>query len=72
MAYGEVALRSVAGEVDGREYESPDKMLRAGQYTGASPYQQPIHISQPEAPEYDSVEDAVGETHWLLSLNINN
>ena len=42
MADGEVALKSMAGEVDGGEYENPDKMLRAGQYTGASPYEQPI------------------------------
>ena len=63
-AYGEVALKSVAGEVDGREYENPDKMLRAGQYIGASPYET-IRSSQPEAldPEYARVEDAVGETH---------
>ena len=65
MAYGEVTLRSVAGEVEGGEYENPDKMLRTGQYTAASTYEQPIHSSQPEAPdpEYARVEDAVGETH---------
>ena len=55
MAYGEVALKSMAGDVDGGEYENPDKMLRAGQYTEASAYET-IHSSQPEAPEYASVK----------------
>ena len=65
MAYGEITLKSVAGEVDGREYENPDKMLRTGRYTAASAFEQPIHSSQPEAqdPEYARGEDAVDETH---------
>ena len=60
MAYGEVTLKSVAREVDGGVYENPDKMLRAGQYTGASPAYETIHSSKSETPECVSVE---GETH---------
>ena len=59
MAYGEVTLKSLAGEVDGGVYENPDKMMSTGQYTGSSAYET-IHSSKPEAPEYASVE---GETH---------
>ena len=57
MAYGEVTLKSMAGEVDGGVYENPDKMLSTGQYTGASPYET-IHTSKSEAPdsEYVTVE----------------
>ena len=59
MAYGEVTvLKSVAGGMDGGEYENPDKILR----TGTSTYE-PIHSSKHEAPEYASMEDTVGTTN---------
>ena len=57
MAYGEVTLKSVAGGMDGGEYENPDKILR----TGASTYE-PIHSGKHETPEYASMEDTVGTT----------
>ena len=62
MAYGEVTLKPMAGEVDGGEYENPDKILKPGQWTGASTYE-PIHSSHPEAPEYASTEETVCTTN---------
>ena len=62
MAYGEVTLMSMPGGVEGGQYENPDKILKPGQWTGASTYE-PSHSSNPEAPEYASTEDIVGTTH---------
>ena len=62
IAYGEVALKPVAGGMDGGEYENPDKLLKADlQRTGASTYE-PIHSGKHEVPEYASMEDTVGTT----------
>ena len=61
MAYGEVALKPVAGGMDGGEYENPDKLLKADQRTGASTFK-PIHSGKHETSEYASVENTVGTT----------
>jgi hypothetical protein len=61
MAYGKITVKPVGGGVDGGdlEHENPDKILMTEASTMSY---ESIQSSIPEAPEYASMEDTVGET----------
>ena len=53
VAYDDATLKPVAGEVDGGEYEDPDRILRPRSSTS----NESTHSSTPEALEYAGMED---------------
>ena len=56
VAYDDVTLKPVAGEVDSGEYEDPDRILRPRSSTS----NESTHNSMPEALEYAGMEDTEG------------